>query len=66
MPFELEKQKFEKKVENAKISLCTENFHASSDNLSVFSTESSVKDFNQITASNTKQKQFQKLFLNQN
>ena len=44
--FELEKQKIEKKVEDAKISLCAKNVKASSDNLSVFSTESSIKDFN--------------------
>ena len=44
--FELEKQKIEKEVEDAKISLCIKNLNASLDNLSVFSTESSVKDFN--------------------
>ena len=44
--FELEKQKIEKEVEDAKISLCAKNLKASSDNLSVLSTESSIKDFN--------------------
>ena len=44
--FELEKQKIEKEVEGAKISLYAENLKASLDNLSVFSTESSIKDFN--------------------
>ena len=44
--FELEKQKIEKEVEDAKISLCAKNLKASSDNLSVFSIESSIKDFN--------------------
>ena len=44
--FELEKQKIEKEVEDAKISLCSKNLKASSDNLSVFSIESSIKDFN--------------------
>ena len=44
--FELEKQKIEKEVEDAKISLCAKNLKASLDNLSVFPTESSIKDFN--------------------
>ena len=44
--FELEKQKIEKEVEDAKFSLCAKNLKASSDNLSVFSIESSIKDFN--------------------
>ena len=44
--FELEKQKIEKEVEDAKISLCAKNLKTSSDSLSVFSTESSIKDFN--------------------
>ena len=44
--FELEKQKFEKEAEDAKISFCAKNLKASLDNSSVFSTESSVKDFN--------------------
>ena len=42
--FELEKQKIEKKVEDAKISLCAKNLKTSSDNLSVFPIESSIKD----------------------
>ena len=42
--FELEKQKIEKEVEDAKISLCAKNLKTSSDNLSVFSIESSIKD----------------------
>ena len=44
--FKLEKQKIEKEVENAKISLCAKNLMASSDNLSGFSVKSSIKDFN--------------------
>ena len=43
--FELEKQKFEKEVEDANISFCAKNLKTSSDNLSVFSIESSLKDF---------------------
>ena len=44
--FKLEKQKIEKEVNNAKFSVCSKNLKASSDNLSVFSNESSSKDFN--------------------
>ena len=44
--FELEKQKIEKQVEDAKISPCAKNLKASSDNLSVFSIKSIIKDFN--------------------
>ena len=44
--FELEKQKIEKEVEGANFSLCTKNLKASSDHLSVFPIQTSIKDFN--------------------
>ena len=44
--FEVKKQKIEKEVNNAKFNLCSKNLKANSDNLSVFSNESSIQDFN--------------------
>ena len=45
-PSNLRNKKIEKEVNNAKFSVCSKNLKASSDNLSVFSNESSSKDFN--------------------
>ena len=44
--FELEKQKIERQVEDAKIGRCAKNLKTSSDNFSVFSLESGTKNFN--------------------
>ena len=44
--FELEKQKIERQVEDARIGRCAKNLKTSSDNFSVFSLESGTKNFN--------------------